>query len=165
MPAEDLYSFPVKTIKGSETTLSEYKGKVMLIVNVASRCMFTPQYTSLEVLQQKFQKQGFEVLGFPCNQFREQEPGTDEDIRQFCDTTYKVTFPLFSKIEVNGDETHPIYKYLKSHSKGFLGTEAIKWNFTKFLVGRNGKVLRRYAPTSKPETLESEIEAALKDRE
>jgi glutathione peroxidase len=130
-------------------------------VNVASHCGFTPQYQGLEALHRKYKDRGFSVLGFPCNQFGAQEPGDEAEIKKFCSLTYDVTFPLFAKIEVNGENTHPLYKLLKSEEKGVFGTEGIKWNFTKFLVGRSGQVLARYAPTASPESLDSDIEQAL----
>jgi len=156
-----IYEFSVKTISGLETKLEQYRGKTLLIVNVASRCGFTPQYEGLEKLYQKYQSQGLVVLGFPCNQFGAQEPGTESEIKQFCDTNYQVTFPLFSKVNVNGPEAHPLYNYLKKANPGILGTEAIKWNFTKFLVDKNGNVVKRFAPVDKPESLEKEIRAIL----
>ena len=156
-----VYDFKVRTIDGHEVALADYRGKVLLIVNVASRCGFTPQYRGLEELYERFGKNGFEVLGFPCNQFGKQEPGTDAEIRGFCDLQFGVRFPMFSKIEVNGDNAHPLYNYLKHEAAGLLGTEAIKWNFTKFLVDRDGKVVERYAPATKPEELTQAIEALL----
>ncbi|NBX76527.1 MAG: glutathione peroxidase [Proteobacteria bacterium] len=156
-----IYEFSVKTISGLETKLEQYRGKTLLIVNVASRCGFTPQYEGLEKLYQKYQSQGLVVLGFPCNQFGAQEPGPESEIKQFCDTNYQVTFPLFSKVNVNGPEAHPLYNYLKKANPGILGTEAIKWNFTKFLVDKNGNVVKRFAPVDKPESLEKEIRAIL----
>ena len=131
------------------------------MVNVASHCGMTPQYTGLEALYRKYKDRGFTVLGFPCNQFGAQEPGTEAEIQAFCSTNYDVTFPMFAKIDVNGADAHPLYAYLKGEKPGLLGTEAIKWNFTKFLVGRDGKVVRRYAPTDKPEDLDSAVAAAL----
>lgn len=157
-----VYDFGVKTIDGKETTLAPYKGKVMLIVNVASKCGLTPQYEGLENLYAKYHDLGLEVLGFPCNQFGEQEPGTESEIKTFCDLTYKIKFPMFSKVDVNGPATHPLYEYLKKEEKGILGSESIKWNFTKFLVARNGEVLKRFAPTTTPDALAPEIEKALK---
>ena len=158
---KSIYSFQVRSIDGKIQTLDAYKDKVLLIVNVASKCGFTPQYTGLEKLYEKYKDRGFVVLGFPCNQFGAQEPGSEEEIKSFCDLTYKTTFPLFAKIEVNGDNTHPLYQFLKKAEPGVLGTEAIKWNFTKFLVDKSGKVLKRYAPTTKPEDLAPEIEKIL----
>jgi glutathione peroxidase len=162
MSDSKIYSFGVKTIDGKETTLGDYKGKAMLIVNVASKCGFTPQYTGLEALYKKYKDQGLVVLGFPCNQFGAQEPGDEGEIKNFCSLTYEVSFPMFAKVDVNGKATHPLYGYLKSEEKGILGTEGIKWNFTKFLIDRNGTVLKRFAPTAKPESLEADVEIALK---
>jgi glutathione peroxidase len=156
-----LYDFKVKTIEGAETTLEPYRGKVMLIVNTASACGFTPQYEGLETLYAKLKDKGFVVLGFPCNQFGSQEPGTEAEIKSFCETKFHVTFPMFSKIDVNGPNAHPLYVHLKKEEKGFLGTEGIKWNFTKFLVDAKGNVLKRIASTTKPETLEEEITSLL----
>jgi len=156
-----IYDFSVRTIGGLETKLESYRGKTLLIVNVASRCGFTPQYEGLENLYRKYGPQGLVVLGFPCNQFGAQEPGSENEIKNFCDTNYHVTFPLFSKVSVNGPEAHPLYSYLKKANPGILGTEAIKWNFTKFLVDKNGNVVKRFAPVDKPESLEKEICAIL----
>ncbi len=161
MALEDLYSIAVRDIEGQETTLVRYEGKVLLVVNVASQCGFTPQYAGLEQLWRRYREKGLVVLGFPCNQFASQEPGSEEEIKKFCSLQYDVTFPMFAKIEVNGAGTHPLYQLLKSKQKGVLGTEAIKWNFTKFLVGRDGTVLERYAPSTKPEELSGDIEKAL----
>jgi glutathione peroxidase len=155
----DLYDIPVRTIDGVDTTLEPYRGKPLLIVNVASRCGFTPQYTGLEALYRKYKDQGLVVLGFPCNQFAHQEPEGETAIREFCDRSYGVTFPLFAKVDVNGPSAHPLYRYLKSQRKGLLGREAISWNFTKFLVGRNGAVLRRYSPRHTPEKIEKDVAA------
>jgi len=159
--AADLYSIPVKTIDGTDTTLGQYRGKVMVIVNVASKCGFTPQYKGLEALWRKYKDRGVVILGFPCNQFGAQEPGSEEEIKSFCSLSYDVTFPMFTKIDVNGDDTHPLYQLLKSEQKGILGTEAIKWNFTKFLVGKDGRVVDRFGPQTKPEDLSAHIEKAL----
>ena len=156
-----VYDFSAKTIDGDEQSLAAYKGKAMLIVNVASKCGFTPQYKGLEALYEKFRDQGLVVLGFPCDQFGHQEPGDEEEIKSFCSLTYDVQFPLFAKVEVNGANTHPLYKYLKHEAKGLLGSEAIKWNFTKFLVGKDGTVVRRYAPTDTPQGIEKDVAAAL----
>ena len=156
-----LYEITARRIDGQERDLSEYRGKVLLIVNVASRCGFTPQYTGLEALYRKYRDRGFAVLGFPCNQFGAQEPGTEAEIGSFCSTTYDVSFPLFAKIEVNGDGTHPLYRLLKSEKPGVLGTEGIKWNFTKFLVDREGQVRKRFAPNDKPEDLDADVAALL----
>jgi len=157
-----IYDFPLQTASGETKTLTEYRGQVMLIVNTASKCGFTPQYTGLESLFRKYAYQGFVVLGFPCNQFGGQEPGDITEIQNFCSLTYDVSFPLFAKINVNGSDAAPLYKYLKSTAPGLLGSEAIKWNFTKFLIDREGSVLDRYAPSTTPESLESVIEAALR---
>jgi glutathione peroxidase len=156
-----IYDFHAKTIDGSDQSLEEYRDQVLLIVNVASKCGFTPQYTGLEALHRKLHPRGFSVLGFPCDQFGRQEPGNEQEIRSFCTTKYDVTFPLFSKIEVNGPETHPLYKYLKHSQPGILGSEAIKWNFTKFLVDRNGEVVKRFGSVDKPEAIEGEVSALL----
>jgi glutathione peroxidase len=152
--------FSAVGLDGVEHSLAGYAGQVLLVVNVASQCGFTPQYAGLEALHEKYRDRGFAVLGFPCNQFGHQEPGDAAQIRQFCDTRYGVTFPMFAKIEVNGDGAHPLYRWLKSEKPGVLGTEAIKWNFTKFLVGRDGWVIARYAPTDTPESIAPAIEAA-----
>jgi glutathione peroxidase len=157
-----IYDFFVQTASGETKTLIEYRGHVILIVNTASKCGFTPQYAGLEALCRKYVSLGFMVLGFPCNQFGAQEPGDISEIQTFCSLTYDVSFPLFAKINVNGNDAAPLYKYLKSSAKGLLGSEAIKWNFTKFLIDREGNVLDRYAPTTTPESLESVIEAALR---
>ena len=153
----DLYDIPVTTIDGDTTTLDRYRGQALLIVNVASRCGFTPQYKGLEALFRKHKDKEFVVLGFPCNQFGKQEPGSEAEIRSFCEDYYSVTFPLFAKIDVNGPNAHPLYRYLKSAKRGLLGRETIAWNFTKFLVGRNGEVLRRYGPRRKPEAIEKDV--------
>ncbi|MEJ0099593.1 MAG: glutathione peroxidase [Pseudomonadota bacterium] len=156
-----LYEINARRLDGTDRDLGEFQNQVLLIVNVASRCGFTPQYTGLEALYRTYKLRGFAVLGFPCNQFGAQEPGDAVEIGAFCSTTYDVTFPLFAKIEVNGADTHPLYKWLKSEKPGVLGTEAIKWNFTKFLVDRNGKVVARYAPKDAPAGLGADIEALL----
>jgi glutathione peroxidase len=152
-----LYDTEVTTIEGTRQRMSAYTGRVLLIVNVASKCGYTPQYTGLEALHRKYAGRGLAVLGFPCDQFGHQEPGSEEEIQAFCSLTYDVTFPMFGKIEVNGPGTHPLYRHLKSARKGLLGTEAVKWNFTKFLVDRDGTVLRRYAPTDTPEHVETDL--------
>lgn len=152
---------PVKAADGGETDLSAYAGQVLLIVNTASKCGFTPQYEGLEALHRKYQDRGFAVLAFPCNQFGGQEPGDAAEIANFCKLSYDVTFPVFGKIDVNGPDAAPVFRHLKSEAKGLLGSEAIKWNFTKFLVARDGKVADRYAPTTKPEALERNIEELL----
>jgi len=156
-----IYDFSAETNAGEETPLSAYRGQVMLIVNTASKCGFTPQYEGLEALHDEFASKGLAVLGFPCNQFGAQEPGDAAEIANFCSLTYDVKFPMFAKIEVNGDGAHPLYRYLKHAAKGVLGTERIKWNFTKFLVDRDGRVVARYAPTAKPEALKPAIEKLL----
>jgi glutathione peroxidase len=156
-----VHDFSARTLGGTEESLAKYRGQVLLIVNVASRCGFTPQYQGLQALQDAHAARGFNVLGFPCDQFGHQEPGTAAEIAQFCELNYGVTFPLFAKIEVNGDGAHPLYRHLKSARPGILGTEAIKWNFTKFLVGRDGEVLARYAPNDTPESIDADIRAAL----
>ena len=156
-----IYDFSAKTIEGNEQKLDAYRGKALLVVNVASKCGFTPQYEGLEALYRTFKDKGFAVLGFPCDQFGHQEPGNEDEIRNFCSLNYDVTFPMFAKIDVNGADAHPLYRYLKSEAKGLLGSEAIKWNFTKFLVGREGAVLKRYAPTDTPKSIEGDVAAAL----
>ncbi|NYE25645.1 glutathione peroxidase [Pigmentiphaga litoralis] len=155
------YDFSADDLDGVTRPLDAYRGKVLLIVNVASKCGFTPQYAGLEALYRDYRAQGLEVLGFPCDQFGHQEPGDSEAIRSFCTLTYDVHFPVFAKIDVNGDKAHPLFQWLKSTKPGLLGTEGIKWNFTKFLVGRDGQVLQRYAPTDKPQAIEPDIKAAL----
>ena len=158
----NVYDFSANTLDGKPVSLRDYAGKVLLVVNTASKCGFTPQYEGLEALHQKYRNRGLEVLGFPCNQFGAQEPGTAEEIGGFCQKNYGVSFPLFEKIDVNGDGAHPLYRWLKSNAKGVLGTEAIKWNFTKFLIDRQGQVVDRFAPNTKPEDLKSQVEALLK---
>jgi glutathione peroxidase len=155
-----IYDFSARTLEGSETPLDAYRGKVLLIVNTASKCGFTPQYAGLEKLHKKYAAQGFEVLGFPCDQFGHQEPGDADEIRNFCTTKYDVSFPLFAKVEVNGANAHPLWAWLKSEKTGFLGG-AIKWNFTKFLVGREGQVKDRFPPTTTPDAIAPKIEALL----
>ncbi len=157
----DLYGFSATTLDGKELSLEQYQGRVVLVVNTASECGFTPQYAGLEALYRKYRAQGFEVLGFPCNQFGAQEPGDAAQIGEFCRNNYGVSFQLFGKIEVNGAGAHPLYQWLKKAAPGILGTEPIKWNFTKFLVGRDGIVVKRYAPQTEPKTLEKDIEALL----
>jgi len=156
-----LYDIPVRTIDGHEQTLAPFQGKVLLIVNTASACGLTPQYAGLEALHRELGPKGLAVLGFPCNQFGAQEPGSEAEIKAFCSLHYDVSFPMFAKIDVNGDETHPLYRHLKAAQPGLLGTEAIKWNFTKFLVGRDGTVLKRYAPTDPPDAIRADVETAL----
>jgi len=156
-----IYDFSAETLSGQPAPLADYKGKVVLIVNTASKCGFTPQYEGLEALYRKYADTGLVVLGFPCNQFGAQEPGNAEEIQNFCSLTYDVTFPMFAKIEVNGPKAHPLYEYLKHEKKGLLGSEGIKWNFTKFLIGRDGEVVERFAPTTKPEDISGAIEKLL----
>ncbi len=158
---DPLYQIPVTTIKGESVTLTPYEDKVMLIVNTASKCGFTPQYKGLEELHERFKDRGLAVLGFPCDQFGHQEPGDESAISQFCELNYGVTFPLFAKINVNGADAHPLYNLLKERAPGILGTEAIKWNFTKFLVARHAAAITRFASATAPESLASEIEALL----
>ena len=152
-----VYDFSARDIDGNEQPLSKFKGEALLIVNVASKCGFTPQYTGLEELQKEFHGKGFEVLGFPCDQFGHQEPGDEAEIKNFCSLTYDVSFPMFAKIDVNGSDAHPLYDWLKKEKSGLLGIGAIKWNFTKFLVDRDGNVIRRYAPTDKPEAIGKDV--------
>jgi glutathione peroxidase len=156
-----IYEFSVKDIHGKEQRLDRYKDKVMLIVNVASKCGFTPQYKGLEAVYERLHSRGLEVLGFPCNQFGAQEPGTEKEIESFCELNYGVTFPLFAKIEVNGSGTAPLYQYLKKEKPGVLGSEAIKWNFTKFLVDRKGRVVERYGSNVEPQAIAADIEKLL----
>ena len=157
----ELYNISVKDIELNSVDLSNYKGKTLLIVNVASKCGFTPQYKDLQHLYEKYQDQDFEVLGFPCNQFGAQESGTNEEIQAFCDLTYNVSFKMFDKIEVNGANASPLFKYLKHESPGILGTEAVKWNFTKFLVNKDGQVVKRFAPKDGQSAIESELQKIL----
>jgi glutathione peroxidase len=152
-----IYDFEVKTIDGQTQTLAAYRGQVLLIVNLASKCGFTPQYAGLETLYRSHKDEGLTVLGFPCDQFHHQEPGDEAEIKKFCSLTYDVTFPLFAKIHVNGADAHPLYNYLKSAKRGFLGTKFIKWNFTKFLVDRKGTVVKRYPPTRTPQRIEGDL--------
>jgi glutathione peroxidase len=159
--AVSAFDFDAIAIDGTPLPLARFRGHVLLVVNVASRCGFTPQYRGLEALYRRHREAGLVVLGFPCDQFGHQEPGSDAEIRRFCHDTYGVTFPLFSKIAVNGPDAHPLYRFLKSERKGMLGLEAIKWNFTKFLVGRRGDVIARYGPRDTPESIEAAIERAL----
>ena len=156
-----LFDYKARTLNGEEKPLSDYKGKVLLVVNTASKCGFTPQYEGLQKLYANFADRGLEVLGFPCNQFGRQEPGEAEEIGAFCEKNYGVSFTMFDKVDVNGDNTHPLYAYLKSEATGVLGSKAIKWNFTKFLINRDGKVIKRYAPTDKPEAIRKDIEKLL----
>lgn len=156
-----VYEFSAQTLSGQNVSLSEYRGKLLLIVNVASQCGFTPQYKGLQELYEKYKEQGLVILGFPCNQFGGQEPGTEADIASFCELNYGVTFPMFAKVDVNGDDAHPLFKYVTEKATGILGTKSIKWNFTKFLVDRQGNVVDRYASTDTPEDLEKEIKKYL----
>jgi glutathione peroxidase len=155
------FDFSFVDLDGQPQSLAQYQGKALLLVNVASKCGFTPQYEGLEALWKDYRDQGLVVIGFPCDQFGHQEPGNAEEIRNFCSLTYAVDFPLSEKVQVNGDDAHPLWKWLKAEKTGLLGLSAIKWNFSKFLVGRDGKVRERYAPTDKPENLRGDIEAAL----
>lgn len=155
-----IYQFEAELLNGKNKEFSDYQGKVMLIVNTASKCGFTPQFAGLEKLYQKYNGQGLEVLGFPCNQFGGQDPGDNDQIGSFCQKNYGVSFPMFAKVNVKGPEAHVVFRYLTNNSKGVLGS-GIKWNFTKFLIGKDGKVLNRYAPTTKPEAIEEDIEKAL----
>ena len=157
-----IYDIDVKTIDGKPQKLEAYRGKSLLVVNVASKCGFTPQYEGLQKLYEEFKGRNFAVLGFPCDQFGHQEPGTEAEIQSFCSTTYNVTFPMFAKINVNGSDAHPLYTHLKSEKKGLLGSQSIKWNFTKFLVGPDGSVIKRYAPTDTPESIRADVARLVK---
>ena len=157
--ADSIYDIEVETLEGKHTTLRDYEGKVMLVVNTASKCGFTPQFAGLEALHEKYADRGLAVLGFPCNQFGNQEPGGEEEIGAFCEKNYGVRFPMHAKIDVNGPSAHPLYQHLRSAKKGLLGSSRIKWNFTKFLVDRHGNVVERFAPTTTPDKLEQRIEA------
>jgi glutathione peroxidase len=161
LAAPSLYDIDVQTIAGDTRSLGAYRGKTLLIVNVASQCGFTPQYKGLEALFRKYKDHGLVVLGFPCNQFGRQEPGTEAEIQRFCTSSYDVTFPLFAKIDVNGPAAHPLYEHLKSSRPGLLGTEAIKWNFTKFLIDRSGQVVKRFAPADAPEKIDAHVGSVL----
>ena len=156
-----VHDFKARTIDGKDQSLDAYRGKTLLIVNVASKCGFTPQYKGLEAMYRKHRDHGLVILGFPCDQFGHQEPGNENEIQSFCSTTYDVTFPMFAKVEVNGDNAHPLYKHLKSESPGVLGTEGIKWNFTKFLVDKNGAVVKRYGSVDSPDKIEKDVERVL----
>lgn len=158
----NFYDFTVKNSQNQDESLSKFKGQVTLVVNVASKCGFTPQYKGLEELYREYKSQGLNIIGFPCNQFGAQEPGSNEEIQQFCSLTYDVSFPVMAKVDVNGENTAPVYKWMKAAAPGLLGTEAIKWNFTKFLIGKDGQVLERYAPQKEPKDLSSDIQKALK---
>ena len=157
-----VFDFSAHRLAGEPVSLADYAGKVLLIVNTASKCGFTPQYAGLQGLHERFHDQGLVVMGFPCNQFGQQEPGDSQDIARFCETSFAVGFPMFQKVDVNGADAHPLFKHLKSAAPGLLGSEAIKWNFTKFLVGRDGAVFKRYAPQTSPEDLQQDIEQLLK---
>ena len=165
MSASTIYDFEVVDIHHQKTTLAPYKGKLLLIVNTASKCGFTPQLSGLEKLYQNHKSEGFSVLGFPCNQFGSQEPLSEPQIENFCRLNYGVTFPIFAKIDVNGANAHPLYRYLKQTAPGLLGSEVIKWNFTKFLIDRNGKVIHRYAPSTTPEAIEEDIKNILSKKD
>lgn len=156
-----LYDIPLVLLNGQSASMADFRGQVILVVNVASRCGFTPQYAGLQSLYQQYQAQGFVVLGFPCNQFGGQESGSEDEIAEFCSLNYGVSFPIFAKTDVNGEAAHPLYQYLKSQQSGFLGTENIKWNFTKFLIDREGRVVSRHSSMSKPEELAQEVESLL----
>jgi glutathione peroxidase len=156
-----IYDIDVTSIGGSRISMDSYRGKTLLIVNVASRCGYTPQYAGLERLYRDYKARGLVVLGFPCDQFGHQEPGTEEEIQQFCSSKYDVTFPMFGKVNVNGDNADPLFKFLKAHKKGLFGSEAIKWNFSKFLVGPDGSVVKRYGSTDTPEAIEKDVVANL----
>jgi glutathione peroxidase len=161
MAQTSIHEFTIKNSTGTAVDLSQYKDKVVLIVNVASKCGFTPQYEGLEALHKKFGPKGLVILAFPCNQFGAQEPGSNSEIQQFCQVNYGVSFPVMGKIDVNGDQADPLYEFLKSSAPGIFGTEAIKWNFTKFLIGKDGKVIKRYSTQTKPEEISADIEEAL----
>ncbi|MCA3185828.1 MULTISPECIES: glutathione peroxidase [unclassified Cupriavidus] len=159
----NVYQFEASSLTGQPVPLTDFRGKVLLIVNTASECGFTPQYAGLQTLQDTYQTRGFDVLGFPCNQFGKQEPGDAGQIGAFCESRFHVTFPMFEKIDVNGADAHPLYKWLTSEKPGLLGTQAIKWNFTKFLLRRDGTIFKRYAPTTKPDEIRGDIETLLND--
>ena len=161
MANDNFFDFTAKASDGSPYNLGQHKGKVVLVVNVASKCGFTPQYKGLEELYESFPKDKFVALGFPCNQFGAQEPGTEAEIQQFCSLTYNVTFPVLAKVDVNGDKTDPLFQFMKKEAKGLLGTEMIKWNFTKFLIGKEGHVIKRYAPDTEPKDIRADIEKAI----
>lgn len=161
MTTQSIYDIEVQDIKGANHSMADYQGKVLLIVNTASKCGFTPQFEGLQTLYADLGERGLEVLGFPCNQFMNQDPADNDEISQFCSLNYGVDFPMFGKVDVNGPGTHPLYRFLKSEAKGLLGSENIKWNFTKFLLNRNGQVVKRYPPTTKPEAIRKDIEKLL----
>ena len=158
---ESFYDFKANDINGKEVSMSNYEGKVVLIVNVASSCGFTPQYEGLQKLYDEHKEEGLEILAFPCNQFGEQEKGDGEEIKNFCEKNYSITFPIFEKVDVNGNDAHPIFKFIKEQKKGFMGTESIKWNFSKFLLSKNGEVIKRYGSLDVPENLEADIKQLL----
>lgn len=160
-PVDSIAAFQATALNGESRSLADYLGQVLLVVNTASQCGFTPQYAQLQALHDEYRGRGFAVLGFPCNQFGGQEPGTAEQIGEFCQLNYGVSFPLFAKVAVNGPDAHPLFEWLKQQAPGLLGSQAIKWNFTKFLLGRDGRVVSRYAPATKPESLRADIEALL----
>ncbi|MGG3470207.1 glutathione peroxidase [Neobacillus pocheonensis] len=156
-----IYQFNAKSINGQEISLKQYEGKVLLIVNTASKCGFTPQFKELQELYESFKDKGFEILGFPCNQFMNQDPGSEEEIKSFCELNYGVTFPMFAKVDVNGVYTHPLFRYIREQTPGLLGINTVKWNFTKFLVDSKGNVIKRFAPTTKPSDIVKDIETLL----
>lgn len=159
--SETIYQFKATNIKGMDEALEQYKGKVVLIVNTASKCGLTPQFKGLEALHETYQEKGLVILGFPCNQFAKQDPGSSEEIQEFCQMNYGVSFPMFEKIDVNGDAAHPLFKFLKQEAKGIAGSESVKWNFTKFLVNRDGEVVKRFAPKDAPKAIIKDIEKLL----
>lgn len=156
-----VYDYSARTITGEDKAIADYRGQVLLVVNTASKCGFTPQFKGLEELYEKYKDQGLVVLGFPCNQFLSQDPGSEEEISQFCELNYGVSFPMFAKIDVNGDQAHPLFRHLTDAAPGLLGSKAVKWNFTKFLVDRNGNVVKRYAPATKPQDIDKDIRQLL----
>ena len=156
-----IYDFQAELLEGEQKNLADYQGKVLLVVNTASQCGLTPQFEGLEKLYQDYQQQGLVILGFPCNQFANQDPSSNEEIGSFCQRNYWVSFPMFAKVDVNGSSAHPLYKYLTAEAKGILGSESIKWNFTKFLINQNGEVIKRYSPTTKPEKIAKDIRKLL----
>ncbi|WP_191561036.1 glutathione peroxidase [Metabacillus idriensis] len=158
-----IYDIKIKTINGVEQSMSEFKGKVLVIVNTASKCGFTPQYKALQELYETYQSEGLEILGFPCNQFMSQEPGNEEEIKSFCELNYGVTFPMYAKVDVNGSDAHPLFNHLTKEAPGVLGSKAVKWNFTKFLVDKNGKAAERFSPNTDPKEMEEKIQQLLKE--
>ena len=161
MAKDNFFEYTTKASDGTSYNMAQHKGKVVLVVNVASKCGYTPQYKGLEELYESFPKDKFVALGFPCNQFGAQEPGTEAEIQQFCSLTYNVTFPVLGKVDVNGDKTDPVFQFMKKEAKGILGTEMIKWNFTKFLIGKDGQVIKRYAPDTEPKDIKADIAKAI----